>query len=245
MRTRGPSIGRVPGNRTVLTMQWAALHAAGKGGRKHPGSGPSSQAMERLREFLRARLEKLLAPVARLLQRLDVSPNQVSITGALLSVAAAALIVADHLVWAGVVYLAAGALDMLDGMLARLADRASRFGAFLDSTLDRISEGVVLTAAAYHFALGGRPIAAGLVVLALLGSLLVSYTRARAEGLGAQCKTGIVTRAERVVLIAFALLSGLLFYVILVLVALTGFTVGQRILLAFRELAPQREIHEN
>jgi len=158
----------------------------------------------------------------------------------LLNLVAAALIVAGNLWLAGVVYLAAGMLDLLDGVLARLAESDSRFGAFLDSTLDRISEGVVFAAIAYYLALGGNAVGAGLVVLALLGSLLVSYTRARAEGLGVECKVGIVTRAERVVLIAFALLSGWLPEVIYLLLVLTGVTVAQRVHRVHRQAATKR-----
>ena len=197
-------------------------------------------AMERLRDFVRGHLEAALTPVAALLHRLGVKPNQVSVAGVLLNLMAEALIVADNPVLAGVVYLAAGLLDLLDGVLARLAGTASRFGAFLDSTLDRVSEGVVFAAIAYHLALGGNAVDAGLVVLALLGSLLVSYTRARAEGLGVACNVGILTRAERVVLIAFALLSGWLSGVIYLLLVLTGVTVAQRVHRVHRQLAPKR-----
>ena len=208
---------------------------------KKTGAGAGAMAgatlaMERIRDAVRKPLEKALTPVARGLLRLNVKPNQVSMAGVMLNLGAAALIVADNAVLAGVVYLVAGTLDLLDGVLARLAKTASAFGAFLDSTLDRISEGVVFSAIAYRFALEGSAVDAGLAVLALLGSLLVSYTRARAEGLGAECKTGVVTRAERVVLIAFGLLSGLMSPVIYVLIVLTALTVGQRVVRTFREL---------
>lgn len=204
--------------------------------RTEGGDGPGLSAapalasgLERLRDFVGEHLEAVLAPLAAVLLRLGVTANQVSVAGVLLSGVAAALIVAGNLWLAGVVFLMAGMLDMLDGILARLAKSQSRFGAFLDSTLDRVSEGVVFAAIAYYLALGGNAVDAGLAVLALLGSLLVSYTRARAEGLGVECKVGIVTRAERVVLIAFALLSGWLTGVIYLLLVLTGITVAQRV----------------
>lgn len=196
--------------------------------------------MEHIRDFLRGRLEIVLGPVANGLLRLRVTPNQVSVVGVLLNLLTAALIVADALVPAGVAYLAAGAMDLLDGVLARRAKAASSFGAFLDSTLDRVSEGLVFAAIAYRFALQGDAVDVSLVVMALLGSLLVSYTRARAEGLGAQCKVGIVTRAERIVLIALGLLLDLLPHAIYALVALTAFTVSQRIVHTFRQLAAER-----
>jgi CDP-diacylglycerol--glycerol-3-phosphate 3-phosphatidyltransferase len=164
----------------------------------------------------------------------------VSALGAVLNLVAAGLVVADHLVWAGAVFVVASCLDMLDGTLARLAQMVTPFGAFLDSTLDRASEGVVLAAVAYHFAQNGRPVDVALVVLALLGSLLVSYTRARAEALGLQCKVGIMSRPERVVLIAVGLFFNILPYAIYVLVALTGLTVVQRVVYTYRQLRVER-----
>lgn len=176
-----------------------------------------------------------------MLQRLHVTPNMVSAMGALLNVVAAGLVMADQLIWAGVVFVVASCLDMLDGTLARLSQMVTPFGAFLDSTLDRASEGVVLAAIAYYLALEGRPIDVAMVVLALLGSLLVSYTRARAEALGLQCKVGIMSRPERVVLIAAGLFFNILPYVIYILVALTGFTVVQRVVYTYRQLRVERE----
>jgi CDP-diacylglycerol--glycerol-3-phosphate 3-phosphatidyltransferase len=196
--------------------------------------------MEHIRDFIHERLEITLTPVAGGLLRLNVTPNQVSVTGVLLNIVTAVLIATDYLALAGVVYLAAGTLDLLDGILARLAKAVSSFGAFLDSTLDRISEGVVFSAIAYHFALEGYAVHASLVVVALLGSLLVSYTRARAEGLGARCTVGFVTRGERIVLVALGLLSGLLPLAIYLLIVLTALTVSQRIVHTFRQLAPER-----
>ena len=165
----------------------------------------------------------------------------VSAAGAVLNVVAAGLVVTDHLVWAGVVFVVASCSDMLDGTLARLSQMVTPFGAFLDSTLDRASEGIVLAAIAYHLAQEGRPFDVAMVVLALLGSLLVSYTRARAEALGLQCKVGIMSRPERVVVIAAGLFFNILPYAMYVLVALTGFTVVQRVVHTYRQLRVERE----
>jgi len=180
--------------------------------------------------------ERAARPFARALMGARVTPNQVSAAAMALNVAAAGLILDDAMVAAGIVYLCAGALDLLDGALARLANQVSAGGAFLDSTLDRISEGVVFAAIAYHFSMNGEPVNAALAVLALLFSLLVSYTRARAEALGSQCKVGVTTRAERVVLMAAGLAFGLLVWVVWLMVALTAFTVVQRIVHTLREL---------
>ena len=195
--------------------------------------------METIRAYLRTALDHLFRPFAWLLLACRVTPNQVSLMGILLNLITAWLIVDGDLLLAGLMYLLAGGLDLLDGILARLAKMATRFGAFLDSTADRISEGVVFAAIAYHFAHHGQPLDAGVTVLALVGSLLVSYTRARAEGLGLECKVGIVTRAERVVLIAFGLMFGLLAEVIYLVAALTAFSTTQRIVHTLRQLHPQ------
>jgi CDP-diacylglycerol---glycerol-3-phosphate 3-phosphatidyltransferase len=195
--------------------------------------------METIRTHLRAGLDYLFLPFAWLLLACRVTPNQVSLMGILLNLITAWLIVDGQLLLAGPMYLLAGGLDLLDGVLARLAKMATRFGAFLDSTADRISEGVVFAAIAYHFASHGQSIEAAVAVLALLGSLLVSYTRARAEGLGLQCNVGIATRAERVVLVALGLIFGLLPEAMYLVAALTAFSATQRIVHTLRQLYPQ------
>ena len=195
--------------------------------------------MEQLRRVVQGWLEIALTPLAGVLFRLGASANQVSVSGFALNVATAGLVATDYLVAAGVLYLIAGTLDLLAGMLARLGT-PTRFGAFLDSTIDRLSEGVVFAAIGYRFALEGAAIDAGVVVVALLGSFLVSYTRARAEGLGAECKVGIATRAERVVLVAVGLVTGLLTQVIYVLALLTAITIVQRVMRVRRELGSGR-----
>ena len=192
--------------------------------------------MRQVREYLRGHLERALRPLAYLLLFQRVTPNQVSVVAVLLNVATGALVVAGHPMSAAVLYLVAGACDLLDGMLARLAHRTTPFGAFLDSTLDRISEGVVFTAVAYHFAAQGQSLEAALVVLALLGSFMVSYTRARAEAAGFECLVGLVTRAERIPLLAAGLFFGVLPEVMYVIVVLTSVTVAQRVFHAHREL---------
>ena len=198
-------------------------------------AGPAP-TMEQLRRAILGWLEIALAPVAKGFFCLGVSPNQVSVCGFVLNVVTAWLIASDHLVAAGFLYLIAGTLDMLDGILARLAGKATRFGAFLDSTIDRVSEGVVFAAIGYRFALEGAAINSAVVVLALLGSFLVSYTRSKAEGLSVECKVGIGTRAERVVLVAVGLIAGLLTQVIYLIAFLTAITIVQRVLLVRQEL---------
>ena len=197
--------------------------------------------MENIREFFGVRLRGAFTPLLSALQRLKVTPNQISVVGILLNAVAAALIVTDRLIWAGIVVLVAGCCDMLDGALARRTGKSSPFGAFLDSTLDRASEAIVLAGVAYLLSSRGHSVDAGLVVLALMGSFLVSYTRARAETLGVECKVGIMSRPERIILVALGLFFNVLSYAIYIMLALTVFTVIQRAVYTHRELKKKEQ----
>ncbi len=197
--------------------------------------------MENIREFFGVQLRKGFMPLLSALQHLKVTPNQVTVAGTVINVAAAALVVTDHLIYAGIVFLLGGCFDMLDGALARRTHKSSTFGAFLDSTLDRVSEGVMLSAIAYSLAVRGSSVDAALVVLALMGSMLVSYTRARAESLGLECKVGIMSRPERVILVALGLFFNVLSYVIYIMLALTVFTVIQRVVHTYRQLGKKEQ----
>jgi CDP-diacylglycerol--glycerol-3-phosphate 3-phosphatidyltransferase len=197
--------------------------------------------MESIREFFGVQLRRGFTPMVSALRWLRITPNQVTITGTVLNMAAAVLVGVDHLIYAGIVFLVAGCFDMLDGTLARVTQKVTPFGAFLDSTLDRVSEGVVFAAIGYLLAAEGRSIDVALVVLALLGSILVSYTRARAEALNVECKVGLMSRPERVVLIAIGLFFDVLPYVIYIMLALTVFTVIQRVVHTYRQLRKQKE----
>lgn len=201
---------------------------------------PSSfeSALSEARDWARRVLEGAAAPIARQLATLHVTANQVSVAGVVLNGVAGLLIVQDQLVWAGIVYLLAGGMDLMDGTLARTTGSASRFGAFFDSTVDRVSEGLVFAAITYRFAMAGEGLLAAVTVLALLGSLLVSYVRARAEGLGVDCKVGLLTRAERVVFLAVGLLGDFLAVAVVVLAVLTAVTVVQRMVHVARQFAP-------
>ncbi len=192
--------------------------------------------VESLRNRIHGAIDRRLAPVTRVLARLGVRPSQVTVAGTLICLAGAGLVLADRLVLAGVVWLAGSALDLVDGALARNQGQATPGGAFLDSTLDRISEGALFVAIAYHFAEAGDALAAALTAVALLGALLVSYVRARAEALGATCKVGLVTRAERVVLLGLGLCFGLLEPAIYLLAGLSAVSLAQRVHHSLREL---------
>jgi CDP-diacylglycerol--glycerol-3-phosphate 3-phosphatidyltransferase len=167
-----------------------------------------------------------------------LTPNAISLTGFVLCVIAAALVTQRLFFLSGVVFIIGSVCDTLDGRYSRMSGKGTPFGAFLDSTLDRIEEGVVLTTVAAYFADKDNQFAVAACVVAVLASLMVSYTRARAEALGVECKVGIATRAVRVVILSIGLLfangAGLADFHLLepavyVLAALSTITVLQRI----------------
>jgi CDP-diacylglycerol---glycerol-3-phosphate 3-phosphatidyltransferase len=197
-----------------------------------PAPGPGSGRGE-----LRSRRELRSYARNRLIES-RLTPNAISMTGLVLNLAAAALILERHFVLGAIAFIVGSVMDTLDGRYSRMSGKGTLFGAFLDSTLDRIEEGVVIAAVAWHFADSGETAAAGACVLVVLGSLMVSYTRARAEALGVECKVGIATRPVRVVLLAIGLLFAegeliadvnLLPAAIWLLAVLTAFTTGQRV----------------
>src|SRR6204780_1217984 len=126
-----------------------------------------------------------------------LTPNTISLTGFTLNLAAAGLIVGRLFFLGGVAFIVGSIMDTLDGRYSRMSGKGTQFGAFLDSTLDRCEEGIVLTAVAVTFARGHNELAVAAVVIAVLASLMVSYTRARAEALGVECKVGIANRPTR------------------------------------------------
>jgi CDP-diacylglycerol---glycerol-3-phosphate 3-phosphatidyltransferase len=167
-----------------------------------------------------------------------LTPNSISLTGLALNVAAAVLVTQRLFFLAGVTFIVGSLMDTLDGRYSRMSGKGTLFGAFLDSTLDRIEEGVVLTTVGAYFASRGDELAVAAVVVAVLASLMVSYTRARAEALGVECKVGLATRPVRVVVLSIGLVFAkgaglgdfeLLEASIYVLAALSVFTVAQRI----------------
>lgn len=185
--------------------------------------------MRRLREHVKAYAAALVAPLARRLGNAGVTANQVTVVGFLVSFSGAILVAAGWFVTGGLLFLSGALFDLLDGVLARETGQTSDFGAFLDSTLDRVTEGVLFTGLAFHFAVIGDPWMAALAVLALMGGYLTSYTRARAEGLGYSCEVGLVSRPERVLIMGVGLVVGLAAPAIWVLVLLGAFTSLQRI----------------
>ena len=166
--------------------------------------------------------------------RIPVTPNQITVIGVALTFVAAVLTAFGYLRWAGVVLIFAGTFDILDGALARSTGRSYPYGAFLDSTLDRYSEGAMYIGLAAYFATMGGPLQRWLLlatVAALAGSFLVSYVRARAQSLGFTCDSGLFARPERVVVTVVGLIFGgvVLYGVVFLLAILTNLTALQRI----------------
>ncbi|MBQ8673571.1 MAG: CDP-alcohol phosphatidyltransferase family protein [Bacteroides sp.] len=172
------------------------------------------------RDFLQQVIYKIINPIVRGMIKVGITPNFITTTGLLLNIAAACLLIyaaieapgnLAYVGWAGGVILFAGLFDMMDGRLARLGNMSSTFGALYDSVLDRYSELFTLFGIVFYLFLEGYLWGAIIAFVALIGSLMVSYVRARAEGLGLECKVGLMQRPERVVLTALgALFCGIM-----------------------------------
>lgn len=184
---------------------------------------------------------RLIGPVARALIKAGVHPNTITTVGTLVIVAGGVAFGMGRVQLAGFLLLFSGLFDILDGQVARQGGKTTTFGAFYDSTLDRVGESAIFTGLAIHFLRGGVPpervVAAVLAAMVgLAASLLVSYTRARAEGLGIECKVGFAARAERLIALGLpAMVFGagpagaLLFWIVVVLALATVVTVVQRV----------------
>ena len=215
-------------------MEDGALRGPRVSGRPGRSTRPRASSASEMRATARDRLIE-----SRL------TPNAISLVGLAGNVVAAVLVTQRLFFLAGVAFVLGSLMDMLDGRYSRMSGKGTPFGAFLDSTLDRVEEGIVLTAVAAYFADRGDELAVAAVVLTVVGSLMVSYTRARAEALGVECKVGLATRAVRVVILSAGLIfakgAGLADFELLepaiyVMAALTTITVLQRVLHVRREL---------
>ncbi|MGI8922135.1 MAG: CDP-alcohol phosphatidyltransferase family protein [Solirubrobacteraceae bacterium] len=216
-----------------------------RAGRRRPRGAPRSGRVRVSSTGTSAPPVLSAAMRARLIES-RLTPNTISLTGFMGNVAAAVLVFERLFFLAGIAFILGSVMDTLDGRYSRMSGKGTPFGAFLDSTLDRVEEGIVLTAVGAYFASRHNEIAAAAVVLAVLGSLMVSYTRARAEALGVECKVGLATRPVRVVILSAGLLFAkgaglgnfeLLAAAVYALAALTILTTVQRILHVRRALA--------
>lgn len=196
--------------------------------------------------LIQQRARQFVASIMRPLARLGINPNVVTLLGLLLSIITACVIASGSVVAGGALVLFAGIFDMFDGAMARVRNAATTFGAFLDSTLDRYSESIILGGLLYyalqrptlHEALwpwaNEQQWMIGLIFVAAIGSLMVSYTKARAEGLGLDCRTGMLARPERVVILAIGLLTGTTIWALTLLAVLSHVTAVERIIHVWR-----------
>ncbi len=187
--------------------------------------------------WTRARTRWLLVPFIDVARRLGLTPNTLTVLGFVLNMVAGVLIGNGYIFAGGAVMTAlAMPLDALDGELARVTNQQSKFGAFFDSTLDRFAEGALLMGLAAHFVRQNDITGVVVTFIALIGSLMVSYTRARAEGLGIECKVGLFSRFGRFILLAVGLLSTFVTPMIWALAILSNYTAIERIIYVWRVL---------
>lgn len=177
---------------------------------------------------------RILEPVARLLGNWGLSPNAVTVFGCFLTILVAGVLATGRPQLAGLLLIFTLTLDAVDGALARYTGQVTRFGAFLDSTLDRWTEVALYGALVWFFLDRDNNTGVMLATAAMAGSLLVSYTRARAEGIGLECKEGILTRFERLVLLIAGLVFNQIIWSLWIIAVLASFTAIQRIWVTWR-----------
>jgi CDP-diacylglycerol--glycerol-3-phosphate 3-phosphatidyltransferase len=180
-------------------------------------------------QWVRRASRWLLVPIARFLGRMRISPNIITIVGFILNLGVAYVLAMGHLQVGGLLVLAAAGFDAVDGTLARETKKVSRFGAFLDSVMDRFSEATIYGGLLVFYMSEGMSEHALLIYAAIIGSLLVSYARARAEGVGVECKVGFFTRIPRVGVLVVGLLAGQMRIVLWILAVVTNLTAIQRV----------------
>jgi CDP-diacylglycerol--glycerol-3-phosphate 3-phosphatidyltransferase len=185
------------------------------------------------------RVRSRVGGVGRIVARTNLSPNVITVIGLGLNFVVATVIASGNLILGGVLLLIAGAFDVVDGAVARATNQVSRFGSFFDSTMDRYADAIVLGGVLLYLIdddAGKVPIL--LVFVTLVGSLMISYSRSRAETLGLRGDVGFAQRAERVIILSAGLILGRPIWALWVLAILTQMTVLQRILHVWRELQP-------
>ncbi|MGC8871352.1 MAG: CDP-alcohol phosphatidyltransferase family protein [Caldimicrobium sp.] len=182
-----------------------------------------------LTEKIKLTTEPYLLPLVRILMHLNIHPNVITLICFLGFVLSAFFIAQGKFLMAGIILLLFAPLDAVDGLLARTSKKVTSFGAFLDSTMDRYGEIFIFLALTYYFILKSSPAGIILSFLGITGSLMVSYTRARAEGVGIPCKVGLLTRFERITLMVISLILDSIFLCLTILAFLTHLTALQRI----------------
>lgn len=203
--------------------------------------------------MLRGAVQKLTLPLGRGLAGAGITPNMVTFFGFAVVVTACVFIVRGSQLVAGLILTAGGLLDAVDGAVARGSGKITKFGAFFDSTLDRLSDALMVGAVAWFFATSSgsaipqwaaswatNELAAAAAGAALVFGFMTSYIRARAEGLGFSCEVGVAERTERVVLVAAGLILNLLFPAIIILALLSAFTAAHRFIHVRNQAAEPR-----
>ena len=195
---------------------------------------------------IQQRVRQIVTMIIRPLAGLGITPNTLTVLGLILSILTAVILAQGFFLAGGLLVLFAGIFDMFDGAMARARNASTTFGAFFDSTLDRYSESIILFGLLL-FALQ-KPVIQErfwpfqyeqswmiiLVFIAAVGSFMVSYAKARAEGLGLECKTGLLARPERVVILAIGLLFGAVFWALVILAIFSNVTAIERIVHIWR-----------
>lgn len=188
-------------------------------------------------------IERAFAPLGPALVNAGVTPNQLTVLGVVLSFSGAAVLATGRLRLGITILIFTWLFDVMDGALAKYSGQVSRFGGFLDSVMDRYTEGAVFMAFAYYYAAAGNAIMAAFTVFALMGSAAVSYARARAENeIEGKCDVGAGARLTRLVIIAAATLAGFPAAGIITVLCLSHYTVLQRILYTRRALCRQNAV---
>jgi len=172
--------------------------------------------------------------LGKVLYRTGISPNAVTITGLFLNALVALVLAGGYYTTGGICVWLAGSFDMLDGAIARAGNKVTRFGSFLDSTLDRYSEAVLLLGLLWHFLQSGNDTAAMLTYITFVGSIMISYTRARSEALGVRNETGLFARTERVVILGALLIIRQPVLALWILAIGTNLTAAQRVYHVYR-----------
>ncbi len=184
---------------------------------------------------------RLTEPLGRSLARTGVTPNMITTAGLLGAIVAAVLVARGQFLAGGIVMLAAAALDLFDGMVARASGQVTVFGGVFDSTCDRLSEAAVLGGLVFRLSSEGKREEVVLAFAAVVGSLLVSYLRARAEAAGMQLREGLFTRAERVLVLGVGLIFGWVRLALWILAVLANLTAAQRLWLVRRRAVALEE----
>jgi CDP-diacylglycerol--glycerol-3-phosphate 3-phosphatidyltransferase len=179
---------------------------------------------------------RITNPIVGILSKSGITPNALTLINLALNIVGAYVVATGHFLLGGVLVLVSGLFDLLDGALARFTKQTTKFGAILDSTVDRISEAAILCGLLiWYVPQEGTNLKIIFIFIVLIGSFLVSYIRARAEGLGWQCQVGLFTRAERVIVLAIGLLINQIFIALCVLVVFVFITVVQRLVYLWKQ----------